>query len=326
MVILKIEELTLCATVRTMNAENNNSLAQGYTSDAFSQILRLLKLDVSIYHNYKVCGNWRLTEHALGSTCFHIVMTGSIILDVPGYFKGVLNSGDLVIFPRELPHSMVSAIPLEGEQRHLDYRAAQDIDGTGLLCGSARFQHQGSRYLLDALPPVFIVRYEPSNYWLKNLLDIFLAENLHGGPASKVIFDRLAELLFTYALRQYLTEHPAEAGMLAIYGHPRLARAIEVVHRQPDFDWTLDAMAKEAALSRTSFAETFKAVSGWTAGQYLTWWRMQLAWSLLSAGAGIAEVSGKVGYKSEAAFSRAFQAMFRTAAGKVRRGDPAAEG
>jgi AraC-like DNA-binding protein len=308
-----------------MNAENNNVHAQEYGIDAFSQILRLLKLDVSIYHNFKVCGNWRLTEHSLGSTCFHIALTGSVMLDVPGHFKGVLNSGDLVIFPRELPHSMVSAVPLEGQQQHLDYREAQDIDGTGLLCGSAQFQHQACRYILDALPPVFIIRYEPGNYWLKSLLDIFLAENMHGGPASKVIFDRLAELLFTYALRQYLMEHPAEAGMLAIYGHPRLARAIDAVHRQPDFEWTLDAMAKEAALSRTSFSETFKSVSGWTAGYYLTWWRMQLAWSLLISGESIAEVSARVGYKSESAFSRAFLAMFKTAAGKVRRGGQANE-
>ncbi len=302
-----------------MNAIKDNSLALSSGNDAFSQMLHLLKLDVSVYYNAKVCGNWRMTEHNLGATAFHVVMTGSMVLDVPGQFKGVLNSGDLVIFPRELPHSMVSAIPMEGEMRHLDYREAQDVDGTGLLCGAAQFQHQGGHFLLDALPPVFVIRYQPANYWLRSLLDIFLAENLQSGPASKVIFDRLSELLFIYALRQYLTDHPQHAGMLAIYGHPRLGRAVNAVHSQPDFEWTLEAMAQEAALSRTSFAETFKEVSGWTPGQYLTWWRMQLAWSLLTSGESSAEVAHRIGYKSEAAFSRAFKKMFRTAAGKVRR-------
>ncbi len=282
-------------------------------------MLHLLKLDVSVYYNAKVCGNWRMTEHNLGATAFHVVLTGSTVLDVPGHFKGVLNSGDLVIFPRELPHSMVSAIPMEGEVRHMGYREARDMDGTGLLCGAAQFQHQGSHFILDALPPVFIIRYQPANYWLKSLLEIFLAENMNGGAATKVIFDRLSELLFIYALRQYLTDHPQHAGMLAIYGHPRLARAVNAVHRQPDFEWTLEAMADKAALSRTSFAETFKAVSGWSPGQYLTWWRMQLAWSLLESGESSAEVAHRIGYKSEAAFSRAFQKMFGTAAGKVRR-------
>ena len=303
-----------------MNAANNVFDAQESESDAFSQILNLLKLDVSIYHNAKVCGNWQLTAHSLGTTCFHIVLSGCINLDVPGHYNGILNTGDLVIFPRELPHSMTSAIPLKGKQKHLNYREAQDMDGTGLLCGSAHFQHQGGRFILDALPPVFIIRYDPANYWLKSLLEIFLAENISGGAASKVIFDRLSELLFTYALRQYLTDHPEEVGVLAIYGNSRLARVIEAIHQQPEKDWTLDSLAKEASLSRTAFAELFKTVSGWTAGQYLIWWRMQLAWSMLSSGKSSAEVANNVGYKSESAFSRAFQNMFKTSAGKVRRG------
>jgi len=303
-----------------MNANKYTFDAQQSNIDAFSQILRLLKLNVSVYHNAKVCGNWRITEHSPGATCYHIVTTGSITLHVPKHYKGILNSGDLVIFPRELPHSMVSAVPFKGKQRHLAFRTAQNMDGTGLLCAAARFEHQGSHFILDALPPVFIIRYTPSNYWLKSLLEIFLAENMQEGPASKVIFDKLSELLLTYALRQYLMDHPEDVGMLAIYGHPRLTRVLEAIHLHPDFEWTLDSMAKEAALSRTSFAETFKSVSGWTAGQYLTWWRMQLAWSLLSGGDTIAEVASRVGYKSEAAFSRAFQKTFHITAGKVRRG------
>jgi transcriptional regulator GlxA family with amidase domain len=109
--------------------------------------------------------------------------------------------------------------------------------------------------------------------------------------------------------------------MLACYGHPRLAQAISAMHQHPEQVWTLESLAKEAALSRTTFAETFKAVSGWTPGQYLTWWRMQLAWSLLTDGVSTAEVANKVGYKSESAFSRIFQKTFATSAGKVRRGN-----
>ncbi len=321
-IVVETEECTVCAILQTMNAEKDEIVARASGQDAFSQVLQLLKLDVSVYYNAKVCGNWRLTEHNLGATVFHVVMNGSTLLDVPGHFKGVLSSGDLVIFPRELPHSMVSAIPMQGEVLHLDYREAQDVDGTGLMCGMAQFRHLGSRYLLDALPPVFIIRYQPANYWLKSLLEIFLAENLQGGPAAKVIFDRLSELLFVYALRQYVADHPQNAGMLALYGHPRLARAVAAVQHCPEQEWTLDAMAREAALSRTSFAETFRVVSGWTPGQYLAWWRMQLAWSLLAGGESSAEVAHRVGYKSEAAFSRAFQKMFQTAAGKVRRSRP----
>lgn len=304
-----------------MNAYKYTNNAQKSGFDAFSQILHLLKLDASVYFNAKVCGNWRINEHTLEATCFHIVTVGSCMLDVPGHFNGVLNCGDLVIFPRELSHSMIPVRPQTGEQAWFDYRDAQDREGTGLLCGEMRFQHKGSRYILDALPPVFVIRYDPSNNWLRSLLEMIVTESMHIRPASKVLLDKLSELLFTYALRQYLSDYPSEIGMLAVYGHQRLAQAVSAVHQHPEYEWTLDSMANEAALSRTSFAETFKAVCGWTPGQYLIWWRMQLAWSLLRDGASSAEVADKVGYKSEAAFSRIFQKTFSISAGKVRRGN-----
>lgn len=303
-----------------MNINKYEINAQEYDVDAFSQILGLLKLDVNIYYNAKVCGDWRISEHSLGITCFHMVTVGSCVLNVPGHFKEILKCGDLVIFPRELAHTMVPEKPLTGAQQYFDYRVAQDIEGTGLICGEMNFQHKGSRYILDALPPVFIIRHDAGNAWLCSLLEMILAESMKIGPASKVIVDKLSELLFTYALRQFLLTHPKEVGMLGLYGHSRLAKAINAIHQHPEYDWTLESMAKEAALSRTSLAETFKAVSGWTPGQYLTWWRMQLAWSLLRDGESTAEVANKVGYKSESAFSRIFQKTFSVAAGKVRRG------
>jgi AraC-like DNA-binding protein len=302
-----------------MNAEKHKNNAYEYNTDAFSQILRMLKLNASIYHNAKVCGNWLIKEHLLGATCFHMVTIGSCVLDVPGHFNGKLNYGDLVIFPRELVHSMKPGIPLTGMQQHLDYRMAEAVEGTGLICGEMRFQHKGSRYILDALPTVFIIRYQPSNDWLKSLLEMIIAENMRLGPASKVLLDKLSELLFTYALRQYLADNSTKVGILAIYGHPRLAKVVDEIHQHPAREWSLESMAKIAALSRTSFAVTFKKISGWTAGQYLTWWRMQLAWSLLSNGENSAEVASKVGYKSESAFSRVFQKTFSVAAGRVRR-------
>ena len=149
---------------------------------------------------------------------------------------------------------------------------------------------------------------------------MIIHENIHSKPASKSIINRLSELLFTYALRQYLEENPDEVGMLAVYGDTRLVKVIRSIHEAPQNNWTLESLARVAGLSRTVFVETFKSVSGWTPGQYLIWWRMQLAWSLLRKGESVSQVAEKVGYQSESAFSRAFTKMFSISAGKVRRG------
>jgi AraC-like DNA-binding protein len=55
-------------------------------------------------------------------------------------------------------------------------------------------------------------------------------------------------------------------------------------------------------------AERFTQFVGQPAMQYLTKWRMQLAANHLRSGTdSIATVAGRVGYESEAAFSRAFK-------------------
>jgi AraC-like DNA-binding protein len=63
--------------------------------------------------------------------------------------------------------------------------------------------------------------------------------------------------------------------------------------------------------SRAVFAQRFSALVGQGALSYLTEWRMHVAAGLLinptGNGGGIASVAGRVGYRSEAAFSIAFK-------------------
>lgn len=303
-----------------MNDKKYNLTAKSSEVDTLSEILQLLNLDVDIYHNAKVCGDWRINEHRLGATCFHIVTEGNCRMHVSDNEPVILNCGDLVIFPRELTHLISPIESMTGEQQHLSFKQAEALSGTGLLCGEVIFKHDGSQFLLDALPTYFIIENSTANHWLSGLLDLIVHESINDQPASKSIINRLSELLFTYALRQYLSDHPDQSGMLAIYGDYRLARAVQCIHQLPQNNWTLESLAKEAGLSRTVFTETFKTVSGWTPGQYLIWWRMQLAWSLLDKGDSVSQVAEKVGYKSESSFSRAFSKTFSVSAGKVRRG------
>jgi len=307
-----------------MNANKTAIHAPSTGTDAFSELLGLLRLDAEIYHNATVCGDWVINEHRIGMTCFHLVTGGSCLLDVPGHLKTELLCGDLVIFPKELAHSMTPLALQTGQQKHLSYQEAKFLDsteaGTGMLCAEVQFHHKSSVYLLNELPAVFIISHDSDAPWMQSLFDMILAECLSPNTVSRAILDKLSEMLFTYALRQHLVENPDHFGFLALYSHERLSKAINAFHQQPAKHWTLGTLAIEAALSRTVFVEIFKSVSGWTVSQYLTWWRMQLAWSQLSEGKSVAETADLVGYKSEAAFSRVFQKTFSTTVGQVRRG------
>jgi AraC family transcriptional regulator, activator of mtrCDE len=287
--------------------------------DAFSELLQIIRLNVCVYHNAMVCGNWRINETELGVTCFHMVTIGTCKLDVPGHLNKILAVGDLVIFPKEIAHSMEPLSAFQGPQRHTTYCDMSASEGTGMLCGAVRFQHRASNQLLAALPPVFIISNDEACDWLKPIVGLIVNESLKNDAAANVIIDRLAELLFMHALRHFIVTNPDQLGVMALYKHPKLSLAINAFHKQPSNVWTLDSLAKCAAQSRTQFAKKFREVSGWTPMEYVTWWRMQLAWAYLQQGDSVAITAGKIGYQSESSFLRAFKTTFDISAGQVRR-------
>lgn len=287
--------------------------------DAFSDLIRMIRLDAQIYHNAFICGNWRLDEYDPGATCFHMVTQGGCRLVVPGHIETELQQGDLVVFPREIKHSMTPLTPASGKQEHLPYAQAADKEGIGMLCGKLRFQHAASAQLLDALPAVILIPHGQAQTWLAPLFELIVAESFACTAASTVLLDRVSEILFIQALRHYLQHHQHQLGILSLYTHPRLAAALTAIHQSPENNWTLETMARSAAQSRTQFAKMFRETSGWTPMQYLTWWRMQLAWRHLSDGQTIADVAEKVGYKSESSFLRLFKKTFGENAGSLRR-------
>jgi AraC-like DNA-binding protein len=81
-----------------------------------------------------------------------------------------------------------------------------------------------------------------------------------------------------------------------------------VIHgRFPD-PLTLDGLAREVRMSRSSFAERFTEFVGLPPMTYLARWRIQAASRLLRTSAmSVGEVAAAVGYQSESAFSRVFK-------------------
>src|SRR5690606_25239165 len=95
------------------------------------------------------------------------------------------------------------------------------------------------------------------------------------------------------------------------------------LHASPAKDWTLEELAKEVGLSRSVLAERFTDLVAIPPMQYLAKWRMQIASSMLSAGAtNMANIAAETGYGSEAAFSRAFKKIVGMPPSEWRRRSP----
>lgn len=283
----------------------------------FDDYFRLLQLSCGVYHNQQVCGDWTLTEHRLGQTCFHLVTFGQCFLDVNG-MQEILEAGDIVLFPRELPHRLRPVKLSAAAMQQQPVTRARLPDSTGLLCAEIQFEHAASTTLLDTMPDYLIIRADSSEATdVRPVLTELMRHSLVSGPGGAVIVDRLGEVVFMLLVRQALVQ--TQADVFAAYLHPVLGPALFAFHQSPDQAWTLAEIAAQAHVSRASYARLFKRVSGKTWNEYQRWWRMQLAWVLLRKGDSVLASALSVGYQSEAAFSRAFKHQFSMSAGEVRR-------
>ena len=99
-----------------------------------------------------------------------------------------------------------------------------------------------------------------------------------------------------------------------------IARAQVLIEKHPFQPWTVDALAKKVGMGRSNFAARFANEVGMTPIDSLTLVRMQVAEEFLrNTELKVAEISERIGYRSEGAFIRRFTTHFGITPGKFRR-------
>jgi AraC-like DNA-binding protein len=178
--------------------------------------------------------------------------------------------------------------------------------------------------LLDALPRLFHARASAASQgWLANLLRTAVDETEDDKAGRETMLAKLAELLFIDTLRKHIGELADDRpGWFSGLRDRHVGAALGLIHANPSRDWTLDALAHEAGLSRSIFAKRFNDLLGVPPIEYLVRWRVQLAARLLDQGVKIAETADSVGYESEATFNRVFKRFAGAPPGAWRRARP----
>jgi AraC-like DNA-binding protein len=144
--------------------------------------------------------------------------------------------------------------------------------------------------------------------WWQASVRYLISETVQSGPGNRAVLARLAEALFVEVLRWQFRYAAQGQGWLAGLADPQIGRVLSLLHAVPNRPWTVNDLAAEVAMSRAVLAKRFVALVGQSPIQYLAGWRMHLARHLLRESTfAIGEIAERVGYESEAAFSRAFR-------------------
>jgi AraC-like DNA-binding protein len=194
---------------------------------------------------------------------------------------------------------------------------------TTLVCGAVRLDHPAAHHIVPLLPDLIHVEPggDPHDEWMQSTLRLIAAEAAALRPGGEAVITRLSDVLVVQTIRAWIAHDPAaQRGWLGALRDSRIGRAISLIHRDPARDWTVAALADELAMSRSAFSARFTELVEEPAMRYVTRWRMQVARTWLAEdGATVGEVAGRLGYRSEAAFSRAFKRTVGVPPGAVAR-------
>lgn len=296
--------------------------------DPLAEVIALLRPRAVFSKVISGAGAWAVRYSAFGQPSFCTLLEGQCVLAVDGLEPAPLVAGDFVLMPTTPGFTLSGlepAVPVfldphkaaatEGELRHGRRKGPPDVR---MLGGYFAFDSPDAALLVSLLPALLHVR---GMERLAVLVQLVRDESLAERPGRDWVLGRLVEVLLIEALRSN-TDNNAPPGLLRGLADARVAVGLRLMHGAPAQAWTVDALAREAALSRSTFFERFARAVGLPPMEYLLAWRMALAKDLLGrADAPIAEVAERVGYSSASTFSTAFSRHVGMPPGRFARQD-----
>ncbi len=162
---------------------------------------------------------------------------------------------------------------------------------------------------------------DPTIEWMDASLRLMASPRSRRPHEDDAFMSRLAEALLIQVLRAHLAQGDGK-GWVGSLVDTQIARALRLLHKNPEARWTVESLASRVGMSRTAFATRFAALVGEPPLRYLTRWRMRKAAHLLrGSDQGLAEIADRVGYDALEAFSRAFKRFSGVPPAAFRRGD-----
>ncbi|WNG36281.1 AraC family transcriptional regulator [Archangium violaceum] len=303
--------------------------------DPLGEALHFLRMTGSFYCRSELTAPWGLSIPAMHDCLwFHVVTSGRCWLEVEGVEPLALLPGDLALVPHGAGHRLWTephaAAPnvVELPQQMVSERYSLLEHGGGgapstLVCGAVSFDHPAAHHLIELLPRVIHLDASSSPHldWLESTLRMMAAEARVLRPGGETVITRLADILVIQAIRSWIQkDSAARTGWLGALQDKQIGRAIMLIHREPTRPWTLASLATEVAMSRSAFAARFTELVGEPAMHYVARWRMHVALNWLKEEKpALGELASRLGYRSEAAFSRAFKRFIGISPGAVRR-------
>ena len=295
------------------------------SSDLINELLRGMRLRGVEYRRIQTSPTFGLGfAEKTGHAWFHFMAVGNAVLRMADGTTYALSAGNAVLISHGAAHQLSSHadVPVQDIER-LDrvplgdtvsaVHTATDASPTPstiLFSGCMEFERGSIHGLGKLMPGLMLIDAGGQRYpGLVPILTTMEREVSAARVGFAGILARLADVVAAMVVRGWVECACGNAsGLVAALRDPRLAGALLALHQQPGRDWTVAQLAEQCNTSRSAFADRFQVTIGMTPLRYVTELRMRLAsqWLTLER-LPIEEVAQRLGYTSQAAFSRAFK-------------------
>lgn len=293
--------------------------------DMLSKVLLGLRLDGVEYERCLMQVPWSLAFPPRPEASFHFIAQGGCWLRTSGPQWHRLEPGDAVLLPHGSSHVLASspdvpAIDIGQLARvpvadniylvHGQVREEAMAAANVMFCGRLRFNLHPSHPLMAMMPEVMhagdLAKRDPSVPCMLEAMEREVSLDRIGACG---ILARLADVLAASIIRAWVECGCSDAsGWLAAVQCPRIGKVMAAIHAEPERDWSVAALADLMGASRSTFAEAFTRTVGETPARYVAKVKMfQARHWLAREGMRVAVAAQRLGYDSEASFSRAFR-------------------
>lgn len=287
-------------------------------SDPLSDVLALLKPQAYKSIGLDAAGAWALQLGRTDGFLCCAVLSGHCWLIVEDLQQPLLlKPGEFAVLPRapkfrmasepSVPAAdMLSVVSMWPKGGIIQWQGGGDCL---LLSAFFTFASEHANLLSAVLPPLLhldaSVDLSALHWCLQRMMEVIREPQ----PGSVLQAEYLAQLMLLEVLRTQATGTTTkQIGWLSALANPQLGTAITAMHQRPGHRWTVQELAECAGMSRSTFAEHFKAHTGVAVMDYLIRWRMLLAADrLTNSQEPVSAIASSLGYESESAFGFAFK-------------------
>jgi AraC-like DNA-binding protein len=306
-------------------------------TDLVSELLLGMRLNGLQYRRMQLAAPFGIRFGVeAGRAQFHFIACGAVYLRDSNGATQVLGAGDAILLPRGGAHDLISAPDLPSRdvstfETTVLCEAVSAISACPeetcrtrdalVFSGCMEFDLGGMQPLVALMPELMrvdtLLDRQPE---IAPMLHAMEREVRTQRAGSAGILARLADVVSASIVRGWVECGCGDAtGWVEALRDPRLSRVIGALHRDPGRDWTVAELAAEMGSSRSVFAERFLAVTGQTPLRYVAELRMRLAAEWIGRDRmPIDAAAQRLGYGSQAAFSRAFKRVTGNSPGAAR--------